>query len=76
MMKKSKNKDPGSTIMKFPEDQSSMLAFALKSINECVSITDMDDRVIFINESFLKTYGYTEEELLNKPISMVRSPEI
>ena len=70
---KSKNEDTGSMIIKNPADQSSMLTFALKSISECVSITDMDDKVIFVNESFLKTYGYTSEELLNNPISMVRS---
>ena len=59
--------------IKFPEDQNSMLTFALKSISECVSITDMDDRVIFTNESFSRTYGYSQEELLDKPISIVRS---
>lgn len=74
MKKKSKNEDNGFPIINFPEDQSSMLAFALKSISECVCITDMDDRMIFINESFLKTYGYNEDELLGNPISFVRSP--
>jgi len=74
MKKKIKNENPGYTFMKFPENQMSILAFALKSISECVSITDMDDRVIFINESFIKTYGYSEDELVDKPISIVRSP--
>jgi two-component system cell cycle sensor histidine kinase/response regulator CckA len=70
---KSKNEDTESMIINNPADQSSMLTFALKSISECVSITDMDDKVVFVNESFLRTYGYNREELLNKPISMVRS---
>jgi PAS domain S-box-containing protein len=74
MKRKSQSEDPGYTIRKLPEDQSSVLAFALKSISECVSITDMEDKIIFINESFIKTYGYNEAELLDKPISMVRSP--
>ena len=47
---------------------------ALKSISECVSITDMEDIVLFINEAFCHTYGFTEEELLGKPIDIIRSP--
>jgi PAS domain S-box-containing protein len=50
-----------------------MLANALKSINECVNITDMEDRIIFVNDSFLKVYGYREEELIGKNVEMVRS---
>jgi PAS domain S-box-containing protein len=74
MRKKNKSEETGGINRKFSEDHGSILAFALKSISECVSITDMDDRVIFINEAFLRTYCYTREELLNKPISIVRSP--
>ncbi len=51
-----------------------MLAHSLKSINECVSITDLDNKIIFVNESFLKTYGYDISELLGNNISIVRSP--
>jgi PAS domain S-box-containing protein len=75
MKQKKKKEDPANQILIFPEEQWSMLAFALKSISECVTITDMNDQVIFVNEAFLKTYGYTREELLNKPISIVRSPD-
>lgn len=51
-----------------------MLAHALRSINECVSITDMDDNVLFVNEAFLKTYGYDEHELIGRHVGIVRSP--
>jgi PAS domain S-box-containing protein len=50
-----------------------MLAQSLKSINECVSITDMEDKILFVNESFLKTYGFNENELVGKNMSIVRS---
>ena len=50
-----------------------MLAQALRSIRDCVSITDMEDNTLFINEAFSKTYGYEQEELVGKPISVVRS---
>jgi len=63
------------TESKRAEREISMLAFALKSINECVSITDMDDTILFVNRSFLETYGYRENELLGKNMSIVRSPK-
>ena len=55
------------------EEEIAMLAHSLKSINECVSITDLEDKIIFVNESFLKTYGYDENELVGKHVSIVRS---
>ena len=63
------------TERKRAEEQIAMLAHALRSISECVSITDMDDRLLFVNEGFLKTYGYEEHELLGNHISIVRSPK-
>jgi PAS domain S-box-containing protein len=62
------------TQRKQAEKQISMLAHAVRSISECVSITDMEDTVLFVNEAFLKTYGYDEHELLGKHISVVRPP--
>jgi PAS domain S-box-containing protein len=50
-----------------------ILAHAIKSISECVSITDMNDNILFVNEDFLRTYKYEEHELLGKPISIIRS---
>jgi two-component system, cell cycle sensor histidine kinase and response regulator CckA len=62
------------TMHKKEEEERKRLAFALRSISECVSITDMQDNILFANESFLKTYGYEESELIGKHVSMVRSP--
>ena len=61
------------TEHKQAETEIAMLAHSLKSINECVSITDMDDKILFVNESFLKTYGYNLNELIGENISIVRS---
>jgi PAS domain S-box-containing protein len=60
--------------LKKAEEQIAMLAFALKSISECVCISDMDDNILFVNEPFLKTYGYTSAELVGNQVSKVRSP--
>lgn len=50
------------------------LANALRSINECVSITTLDSKLTFVNQSLLNTYGYTEEELIGQDISILDSP--
>ncbi len=50
-----------------------MLAQALKSIRDCVSITDLDDNILFVNDAFAKTYGYSPAELLAKSVRSVRS---
>ncbi|MCL5028931.1 MAG: PAS domain S-box protein [Bacteroidetes bacterium] len=50
-----------------------LLANALESINECVSITDLDDNLTFVNNAFCKIYGYGRENLIGQNISIVRS---
>jgi len=62
------------TKRKSAEAEITMLAQSLKSISECLSITDLNDKILFVNESFLKTYGYELDELIGKQISIVRSP--
>ncbi|MFA6980835.1 MAG: PAS domain S-box protein [Ignavibacteriaceae bacterium] len=61
------------TERKRAEKEIAMLAHSLRSVNECVSITDMEDNILFVNESFLKTYGYDETELFGKHVNIVRS---
>jgi len=62
------------TERKQAEKEINMLAHAVRSISECVVITDMEDNVLFVNDAFLKTYGHDEHELIGKPISIIRSP--
>jgi PAS domain S-box-containing protein len=62
------------TSQKKSEDQLLLIANALKSINECVSITDVNDKVLFLNKAFLDTYGYNENDLKEESISLIRSP--
>ncbi|HEU4322192.1 MAG TPA: response regulator [Roseiflexaceae bacterium] len=62
------------TGRKHAEDQNRLLAHAIKSTGECVSITDMEDRILYVNDAFLETYGYVEAEVLGKKIDIIRSP--
>lgn len=68
------------TERKSAEEQIQILAHALKSVTECVCITDLKERIKFINKSFSRVYGFEPEELIGKHISVLRSekndPEI
>lgn len=56
--------------------QLQLMAHTLKSINESISITDTNNRILFLNAAFLKTYGYpNESELIGEDIAIVRSEE-
>jgi PAS domain S-box-containing protein len=61
------------TERKRSEEDFLMLAHALRSINECVSITDMENRILFVNEAFSISYGYSAEELIGKKMDFLRS---
>lgn len=64
------------TARKKAEQQLYLMSHTIKSINESISITDINDKILFVNAAFLKTYGYSEEELLGQNIKMLRPPGI
>lgn len=50
-----------------------LLEHTINSISDCLVITDMDNIILFVNDSFIKTYGYTREELEGRKIDLIRS---
>jgi len=50
-------------------------AHALESLGEIVTVTDPEDRFTYVNQAFLRIYGYTQEEVLGRHVSLVRSPD-
>ena len=50
-----------------------LLAQALQSASDCISITDTTEHLLYVNQAFLSTYGYEERELLGQHISIVRA---
>ncbi len=57
------------------EREINMLVQAVKSVQECISITDLQDKIIYVNDAFCKTYGYQFEEVVGKPIDFIRPVE-
>jgi PAS domain S-box-containing protein len=63
------------TERKNSEEKIHLLAHALESTSDMVTITDVDDNFIFVNKSFVDTYGYTLEDLKGKKPSILGSPK-
>lgn len=59
-------------------EQLKMLSHAMMSISDSVYITDVADKIIFVNKAFCQTYGYNEEnekEVLGRHISLIWKEE-
>ncbi len=72
-------KDGGSTYLKvlpmavenaikhkMAEERSNLLTHVITEVSEAVLITDLRFKVLFVNQAFLRTYGYSEDELLGR----------
>lgn len=57
-----------------PVNLLAMLAHGVESTTNPIWITDLEDRFIFVNRSFLRTYGHTEKEVLGKNLAILFSP--
>ena len=57
------------------EYQLRMLAYALTGTKDCVSLSDLEDTVLFVNEAFAHTFGYAEDEIIGRNINIVRSEQ-
>jgi PAS domain S-box-containing protein len=61
------------TERKRSQKQINMMGHALKSVAEIVSMCDLNNRVIFVNSAFVRTYGYAPDEIVGKPLNIIRS---
>ena len=62
------------TERKRAERQLQLLAQAVKSTSEAITITDLEGRFTFVNRAFLEQAGYTEAEVLGQHVKLVDSP--
>jgi PAS domain S-box-containing protein len=52
-------------------DRLDILAHALHTTDDCIVISDADDRLLYVNAAFLETYDYTEDQVLGRHLSML-----
>jgi len=55
------------------EEKIKMLAHAVRNSDDCIAITDKDYKIIFVNDSFCKVYGFEEEEIIGQTIAVIIS---
>jgi len=48
------------------ENHLKLLSYAIMSINDSIYFTDMENRILFVNNAFYKTYGYDAEDIIGK----------
>lgn len=53
------------------EEKLQLLSGAIMSTDESVYITDMENKIIFVNRAFCKSYGYEEEEVIGKDCNIL-----
>ena len=58
------------------EEKIKLLAHAISSIKESVVITDANNKILFVNDAFVQTYGFSREELYGQSIGIVRGRNI
>lgn len=63
------------TNQKRLEIELSMLSHALRNVSESLSVFDLQGNIIFVNESFIQTYGYPKEELIGQSINKFHPSE-
>lgn len=61
------------TRIKQAELSLKLYEYTLECINEIATITDFNDHLIYVNNSFIETYGFTKDEIIGKHISIIWS---
>ncbi len=51
-----------------------LLAQTITSTRDGIAIADLTSTILFVNDAFLKMYGYAEEELLGNSLAMLYAP--
>lgn len=49
-----------------------LFATIFENLNECITVTDKDHKIFYVNKAFKKLYGYGEDEYLGKTVDFLR----
>jgi PAS domain S-box-containing protein len=52
------------------KEQLQLLSAAIMSTTDSICITNLEDKIIFVNKAFCRTYGYEENEIIGKDSNM------
>ncbi len=64
------------TELRQAEAKQRLLAQTVASTKDAICITDLNNNFLFVNDAFIEMYGYSEEELNGKNISLIVSPDV
>lgn len=63
-------------VLAMKQREAAELAQIAQMANECIIVTDVDQTVLWVNDAFTKTSGYSREEVLGKkPHVLLHGPE-
>lgn len=63
------------TARKQVEKELRLLANTITCAKDCFALSDLEGKILFVNEALLNTYGYSDQQLLGKNVSILASPE-
>ncbi len=49
---------------------------AVQSVRDSIIISDLNNKIIFVNKAFENTYGYTAEEMVQQGVEIIRASKI
>jgi two-component system, cell cycle sensor histidine kinase and response regulator CckA len=55
------------------QDRTTIFEHVINSVTDSIIITDLRSNIIFINDAFCKTYGYTNEDIIGRNIGVLWS---
>ena len=61
------------TERRLEKDKIQTFAHAVNQMEEFVVITDLEDKITFVNRAFSKRYGYTSAEIIGQHVSILRA---
>ncbi len=63
------------TMQRELEERQRLLAAAIEQTSESIIITDLDDRILWVNPAFEESYGFTAGEVVGDRMELLRSGE-
>lgn len=60
-------------VLNRQKDRLRLLAHVVRSSNDCICISDPNDRLLMVNEAFKRIYEYEDSEIIGRSVSTLRA---